>query len=239
VRGAPAQSDFLIDEKLKFGSVGRSSREQLMAKMLYIEASPRKKRSYSISTSSVFLNEYRRLHPQDEIVSLDLWKRELPRFDGDVIDAKYAILHGQSHTQEQAKAWKAVETTIAEFKSADKYVISLPMWNYSIPYKLKHYIDVLVQPGYTFSYSAKEGYKGLVTGKKILLIYARGGAYGAETGAQQFDLQTRYMETILQFIGFENFTSLLIEPTLSEDATQKEAVVKRAKEQALQLAATF
>ena len=55
---------------------------------------------------------------------------------------------------------------IERFKGADKYLFSLPMWNFGIPYKLKHYIDVLVQPTYTFSFSPKEGYKGLVTRKE-------------------------------------------------------------------------
>lgn len=210
-----------------------------MSKLLYIESSPRKKRSSSIAVSNVFLNEYKKLHPKDEVVVLDLWKKEIPPFDGDVIDAKYAILHGEKHTPAQAKAWKDVEAIIAEFKNADKYVISLPMWNFGIPYKLKHYIDVLVQPGYTFSYSPQEGYKGLVAGKKMLLIYARGGAYGAETGAQQLDLQTRYMETILQFIGFKDLKSILIEPTLSGSNEEKEKVLSKAKEQALKSAAKF
>ena len=61
-------------------------------------------------------------------------------------------------------------TKIAEhFKSADKYVFSLPMWNFGIPYKLKHFIDVLVQPGLTFSFSPETGYKGLVTGKPAVV----------------------------------------------------------------------
>lgn len=217
----------------------RLNQEKRMAKVLYIEASPRKKRSYSIATSSIFLNEYRRLHPQDEVAILDLWKHDLPRFDGEVIDAKYAILHGQSHTPAQAAAWKSVETTIAEFKGADKYVISLPMWNFGIPYKLKHYIDVLVQPGYTFSFSPKDGYKGLVTGKKALLIYARGGSYGGESGTQALDHQTRYMETILKFIGLEDQASILVEPTLTGDSSQKEALVQQAKEEAIKAAALF
>jgi FMN-dependent NADH-azoreductase len=204
----------------------------IMAKLLYIESSPRKKRSSSIAVSNVFLTEYRQLHANDEVVVVDLWERNLPSFDGDVIDAKYAILHGEAYTDNQAKAWKAVEAIISEFKNADKYVISLPMWNFGIPYKLKHYIDILVQPGYTFSYSPKEGFKGLVTNKKALLIYARGGAYGAETGAQSLDLQTRYMETILQFIGFQQLSSILIEPTLSGSPEEKENTLKKAKEQA-------
>jgi FMN-dependent NADH-azoreductase len=201
-----------------------------MSRLLYIESSPRKKRSSSIEVAHVFLDAYRKMHPQDEIVIIDLWKKKLPAFDGDVIDAKYAILHGKPHTQEQATAWKAVEETIAEFKNTDKYVISLPMWNFGVPYKLKHYIDVLVQPGYTFQVSEK-GYEGLILGKKLLLIYSRGGAYGAETGAQQLDFQKPYMETILKFIGFLHFDSIVIEPTLAGEET-KEQALQRAHEQA-------
>ena len=209
-----------------------------MAKLLYIEASPRKKRSSSIAVSNVFLTEYKKLHPNDEIITVDLWKKALPAFDGDVIDAKYAIMHGEKSSEAQAKAWKAVEDIISEFKSVDKYVISMPMWNFGIPYKLKHYIDVLVQPGYAFSFSPDAGYKGLITGKKALLIYARGGAYGAETGLQELDLQTRYMETILKFIGVENLSSIIIEPTLASPEV-KEKALQNAKEQALKAAPSF
>lgn len=208
-----------------------------MAKLLYIEASPRKKRSSSIEVANVFLNEYRKLHPKDEIVTIDLWKKQLPVFDGDVIDAKYAIMSGKTPTEAQAKAWKAVEEVIAEFKNADKYVISLPMWNFSIPYPLKHYIDVLVQPGYTFSFSPESGYKGFMTGKKMLLIYASGGAYAAGSGTEQLDFQRRYMETILQFIGFQGMSSIVAEPTGAPD--KKEQAVKKANEQALKMAAQF
>lgn len=209
-----------------------------MARLLYIESSPRKKRSASIEVAKTFLAEYEKTHPHDEIYTIDLWAREIPRFDGDVIDSKYAILHGQAHTEVQRKAWRAVEQTITEFKNADKYLISLPMWNFGIPYQLKHYIDVLVQPSYTFSFSPSEGYKGLVTGKPIALIYARGGAYGAGSGAESLDLQKNYMETILRFIGFTDFHSIMIEPTLNSPEKKTE-VVNVAKEQAIKLADRF
>lgn len=210
-----------------------------MAKLLYIESSPRKTRSSSIAVAKTFLDEYKKANPQDEIATIDLWKKDLPHFDGDVIDAKYAILHGQPYTEAQAKAWKKVEEVIAEFKSGDKFIISLPMWNFSIPYKLKHYFDVIVQPGYTFKFTPEHGYEGLVPGKIVLLIYSRGGAYGVETGTQQLDLQTRYMETILGFIGFERFHTLLIEPTLAAGPEEKEKAVARAKEKAQYLGKQF
>jgi FMN-dependent NADH-azoreductase len=208
-----------------------------MSRLLYVESSPRKSRSSSIEVARVFLDAYSKSHPHDEIVVVDLWKKKLPPFDGDVIDAKYAITHGKPSTPAQKEAWKLVEEVIAEFKNADKYVISLPMWNYSIPYKLKHYIDVLVQPGYTFKVVDGE-YEGLMKGKKMMLIYSRGGAYGSGTGAGALDLQKPYMETILQFIGFEHPASIIIEHTLASDDAKNKAV-HEGKEQALKAAGSF
>jgi FMN-dependent NADH-azoreductase len=147
-----------------------------MPKLLYIEASPRKSRSKSIEVAHVFLSTLQNSHSSVEVDKLDLWSTELPSFHGDTVDAKYAILHGQPHTPEQAKAWQRVVEVIERFKSADWYLFSLPMWNFGVPYVLKHLIDVIVQPGLTFSFSPTEGYKGLVTGKKAVAVYARGGA---------------------------------------------------------------
>ena len=203
-----------------------------MARLLYIEASPRKERSASIEIARIFVDEYERAHPSDKVETLDLWHLGLPEFNGHVIDSKYAILHGLEHTEEQKRAWRAVEDVIEHFTGADKYLFSLPMCNFGIPYKLKHYIDVIVQPGYTFSFSPEEGYKGLMTGKPVAAIYARGGAYGSGTGAESYDLQKAYLEHILGFMGFSDFQTILVEPTLaSPEARDKsiEAATERAK----------
>ncbi|MCG6918647.1 MAG: NAD(P)H-dependent oxidoreductase [Deltaproteobacteria bacterium] len=209
-----------------------------MARLLYIEASPRKERSASIQIARTFIAEYERSRPNDVVETLDLWDTTLPEFDGPVIDSKYAILHGLKHTEEQKSAWRAVENVISQFTRADKYLFSLPMWNFGIPYKLKHYIDVIVQPGYTFSFSPEEGYKGLMTGKAVAAIYARGGAYGSGTGAESYDLQKAYLEHILGFIGFSDFQTILVEPTLSSPE-QKDKAIKAATELAKNIAATF
>jgi FMN-dependent NADH-azoreductase len=209
-----------------------------MSKLLYIEASPRKSRSASIEVSQVFLSEMQRNHPSVAVDKLDLWTTELPAFNGDTVDAKYAILHGQPHTSEQAKAWKGVETVIERFKSADGYLISLPMWNFGVPYVLKHFIDVIVQPGLTFSYSPAEGYKGLVTNKKAVIVYARGGAYGPGTGAEGYDLQSKTLGGILGFVGITDVTSIFVEPTLAAPADVEQTIAK-AKELAVSAAKSW
>jgi len=206
-----------------------------MAKLLYIEASPRKSRSSSIEVAHSFLSAFQGTHPSVEVDKLDLWATALPSFDGPTIDAKYAILHGLAHTPEQAEAWKAVEDVIARFKSADWYLFSLPMWNFGVPYVLKHFIDVIIQPGLTFSYTPGEGYKGLVTGKKAAAVYARGGAYGPGTGAESYDLQSKTLAGIMGFIGITDFAHIFVEPTLSAPA-DVEATVAKAKETAVSTA---
>ena len=209
-----------------------------MARLLYIEASPRKERSASIEIARIFVDEYKRTHPSDKVETLDLWHLSIPEFSGHVIDSKYVILHGLEHTEEQKRAWRAVEDIIEHFTGADKYLFSLPMWNFGIPYKLKHYIDVIVQPGYTFSFSPEEGYKGLVTEKPVTAIYARGGAYGPTTGMESYDLQKPYLELILGFIGFREFQRITIESTLGP-REEKERSMEAARKQAKTMAANF
>ena len=202
-----------------------------MSKILYIQASPRGKRSHSIAVADAFIEAYEQKHADDEIVTLNLFDASIPNFDGLAVQAKYTILHGQAHSEEELQVWTNVEEVIEQFTSADKYVLAVPMWNFSIPYRLKQYIDLLVQPGYTFSYSEDTGYKGLVVGKPMLAVYARGGEYPPGSGTEAFDLQTKYIELIFGFIGFKDIRSVVVEPTLQggpvvTEAKRQEAVVK-------------
>jgi FMN-dependent NADH-azoreductase len=209
-----------------------------MARLLYIEASPRKDRSRSTQVARTFLTAYQKSRPDDSIETLDLWATDLPRFDGATIEAKYAILQGQAHTPGQAQAWKSVVDVIEQFKSADKYLFSLPMWNFGVPYILKHYIDVLIQPGLTFSFDPQLGYKGLVTGKKVAAIYARGGAYGPGTGMEDYDLQSKMLAGILGFIGLTDLVNIFVEPTLAPQEVA-EAGFAKAEELAVSTAKSF
>ena len=209
-----------------------------MPKLLYIEASPRKSRSKSIEVAQFFLSKLQNAHPSVEIDKLDLWTTELPDFDGDTVDAKYAILHGQAQTPDQVKAWQRVEAVTDRFKSADWYVFSLPMWNFGIPYVLKHLIDVIVQPGLTFSYSPAEGYKGLVTNKKAVIVYARGGNYCPGSGMEGYDLQSKTLGGILGFIGITDVAIIFVEPTLGAPG-DVDATVAKAKELASSTAKVF
>lgn len=200
-----------------------------MSKVLWIKGSPRS-RSHSTVVAEAFIETYQKKNPDDEVVTFDIFDENLLTINDHVLNAKYHIMQGQDESEEDINAWKAVESTIEEFKSYDKYIISTAMWNFGIPYRLKQYIDIIVQPTYTFSFSPEEGYKGLVTGKPVFISYARGGEYPAGTDAAAIDFQKPYLEFVLGFIGFTDIKSVVTEPTLSEEAKAKrEAAVQEAK----------
>jgi FMN-dependent NADH-azoreductase len=193
-----------------------------MSKLLYIKTSPRGERSFSIAVADAFVAAYKEANPEDETVLINLFDKDLPPLDGFALQAKYTILHGMKHSDKEQAAWRKIEDIIEEFKSTDKYVFAVPMWNFSIPYQLKHYIDIVVQPTYTFSFSPEEGYKGLVTGKRVFIAYARGGEYVPGTEAEAFDFQTKYFETILGFMGLTDIEQVVIEPTLMDPDSANE-----------------
>jgi FMN-dependent NADH-azoreductase len=207
-----------------------------MSEVLYVVASPRAERSSSIAMAQVFLEAYGAKNAGTQINQVDIFKERLAVFDGPALENKYAILHGQNPTAEQRAAWAPVVDLIEEFKHADKYVFAVPMWNFGIPYRLKQYFDVLVQPTYTFSFSPAEGYKGLVTGKPVFIAYARGGIYGDDAS---FDFQKRYMELILKFIGFTDIRSLVLEGTLMRSKEELETEKKKVLAQARKMGEEF
>ena len=210
-----------------------------MNTLLHIKASPRDERSYSNGVAEALIEEYGKSHPEDRVVTLDLFTMDLPPFDGLTLQAKYRILYGEEHTEEERQAWSSVEKIIEQFKSADKYILSVPMWNFGIPYRLKHYLDLLLQPGYTFAYDPEKGYQGLVTGKPAIVIYSRGGEYSEESGKIDLDFQKKYMDLALGFIGITDTQSIVIEPALAGGPATAAQKKKSAMEAARELARRF
>ncbi len=208
-------------------------------KLIHIDSSPMGGRSVSSRAAREFINEYTKIHPEVVTETIDIWQEDIPFFNGVAASGKYKIMKGLPHSEEEKKAWERITREIDRFKSADRYVISSPMWNFSIPFRLKQYIDTVVQPGFTFSFTPDEGYKGLLTGKKAVLFLARGGEYGEGTGGESFDFQKPYLELVLGFMGIEVAGTFLIEPTLSRGEEVALATLEKAVEEAKKIAYSF
>lgn len=207
-----------------------------MSKLLYIKASPRTQRSHSLQVANAFVEAWKEANPDKTVEVRNLFEMSLPPFDGETIEGKYNIMHGLEFTQSQRDAWKKVEAVIADFTSADRYVFAVPMWNFNIPYPLKHYLDIISQPTYTFS-AGPDGYQGLVDGK-VFIAYARGGDYTPGSPAEPINFQQPYLEFQLGFLGLSDIQSIAVQPTLQGPQKTEESK-KQAMEEALRIAKTF
>lgn len=191
-----------------------------MSNLLYLEASPRHEQSYSSRAANVFLETYIAANPQDSIDHYHLFEHEIPEFDQEAASQKMqhiARLIKEGKGIEPVGKWAGVLEQIDRLKSADKILLSTPMWNFSIPYKLKQYIDVIVQPGLTFGVNRKGEYVGLLKNKRMQLILASGSAYPPRFPRQddgpKTDFQSSYLEHMARYIGIADVRTIKVGPT--------------------------
>lgn len=201
-----------------------------MTRLLYVKASPRGSRSHSVAMADAFVEEWKVANPGGEVVVKDLFEADLPPFDGYRLQAKYNIMHGRGHSLDEKQAWSEVEALIEEFKGFERYVFAVPMWNFGIPYRLKQYIDIIVQPGYTVGMNDK-GYFGMLEGKKAFVAYASGGLYTEGNPVETYDFQSTYLRMILGFIGVVDVAVSEARGMLMEgrDERKSEALVRARK----------
>ena len=201
-------------------------------KINYIECSPRGERSHSTKIAQAYLEQAKKNIPDLELNHINPWSLNLPEFDGDMLNAKYSVIRGTDPSADEVSAWSNVKNIFDEFNNADHYLFSVPMWNFNIPYKLKHYIDIITQPGMSWSYTPEDGYKGLMTDKTATIIYATGDGYGEGTGFESFDMQKPYVNLWLTFLGFKKIERVVVDRTLFDAETAE----KNALDVALKLA---
>ncbi|MDK0862279.1 FMN-dependent NADH-azoreductase [Clostridium perfringens] len=171
-----------------------------MSKVLYIKANIKNEgESRTFKVSDSFVEEYKRNNPEDEIITLDLYKENIDFLRTDDLGKLFGPKDEESKNNSILKY-------AYEFAAADKYIIAAPMWNLSFPAILKAYIDYVSVSGITFKYTA-EGPVGLLNNKKAVHIVSRGGAYDNSP----YEMGDRYLRTILGFFGIKDIETIAID----------------------------
>lgn len=204
-------------------------------RVLHVVGSPKGEASTSTRIARAFLGAYQESHPDHEITTLDVWTADLPRFGRSLAIAKLAPLMGEARTAVQEAEWQEVGAWIAEFSGYDKLVISTPMWNFGLPYELKHYIDLVVQPGLSFGLNEAFEHVGLLADRPVQLVLTRSSPL--PEGSPE-DFQLPYLKHILGFIGLRDVRALVVEGTTLPQAAREE-LVARQSEKAREAATDF
>ncbi|MEV4800310.1 NAD(P)H-dependent oxidoreductase [Nonomuraea sp. NPDC049421] len=189
-----------------------------MSKLLHISASPRGEASESLRIARVFTEAYQDSHAGDEVERWDLWDGSLPDFAVGA-RAKMTVFGGNEPRGAEAEAWARARQAFERFDSADRLLFSVPMWNASVPYVLKQFIDVVSQPGWIFTIDPVTGYGHQLAGrgKRVAVIYTSavwGPRLGPEFGA---DHQSTFFGDWLRWTGLTDIQEVRFHPTLTGD----------------------
>lgn len=206
-----------------------------MTKLLYILASPRGESSQSNLLAEAFIEEKRASDSELVVSTLDLWKADLPEFDGDKAAAKMTFFGVGDMDDGLKTEWTRIEEIAAQVMDADHIVFAVPMWNGGVPYKLKQYIDIITQPGLLFGFSPEQGYFGLLENKKASVFYTSGVFFPGAEAKYGSDFHSTYLSWWLNMIGISDIESVCLQPSLvtSDPEQDFQSALSKAKNLAL------
>jgi FMN-dependent NADH-azoreductase len=185
-----------------------------MSKLLYVNSSPRGELSESRAIADQFLNAYKWADRGVEVDVLDLWNEALPVYGGQGVAAKMAVFAGQTPSGDAGAAWAEVQGVFARFDAADEYLFTVPMWNHSVPWVLKHLIDTISQPGMVFGFDPETGYTGLLAGKRAVVVYTGAVYYDGAPLEFGVDFHRAYFNDWLRWAGIDDVSEVRFQPNL-------------------------
>src|SRR5438067_5794824 len=191
-----------------------------MTNILLLTSSPRGGASHSNRVAARVLEELRRTKPQASVTVRDLAKNPVRHIDAD-FDAGIFAPEDRLSAEQRVRLVQS-DVLIDELLAADIVVIAVAMINFGIPSTLKAWIDHVTRRGRTFQYG-ESGPRGLVTGKQVILVEAKGGIY-SEGPRRELDHVTPYLLQLLAFLGMTDVQVIGIEGTSLGPAAAEKAV---------------
>lgn len=166
--------------------------------------------------ADTFVAQWLRQHPGNRIITRDLTRAPIPHLGETTLTGFFTPTDQRS--PEQQAAVQLSDELIAELKAADVLVLGVPMYNFGIPSTLKAWIDHVARAGVTFKYT-ENGPAGLLQGKKVYVLAARGGVYRGTP----LDTQTAYLKNVLGFLGLTDVSVVYAEGLALGEAAKSRA----------------
>ncbi|WP_289139378.1 FMN-dependent NADH-azoreductase [uncultured Brevibacillus sp.] len=208
-----------------------------MSTVLFVKANFRPiEQAVSVKLYKAFLDSYKKSHPEDHIIELDLFSENLPYYQADTLNGIVKLAKAEELNREEKEATDLVNKYLEQFLEADKVVFAFPLWNFTVPAVLHTYFDYLCQAGKTFRYTS-EGSIGLLPDKKVVLLNARGGVY-SEGPSTSLEMAVNYVTIMMNFFGIKNLTTVIVEGH-NQFPDKAEEIIQNGIERAIKVAETF
>ncbi|MES5942561.1 MULTISPECIES: NAD(P)H-dependent oxidoreductase [unclassified Bacillus cereus group] len=211
-----------------------------MNKTLIINAHPKVDDTSSISIKVLnhFLESYKELIPNNETIEqINLYDDVVPMIDKTVLSAWEKQGNGQKLTDEEQKVTERMSEILQQFKSANTYIIVLPLHNFNIPSKLKDYMDNIMIARETFKYTETGSVGLLKDGRRMLVIQASGGIYTNDDWYTEVEYSHKYLKAMFNFLGIEDYQIVRAQGTAVLDPNEVlQSAYKEVEEAASRLA---
>lgn len=168
-----------------------------MPHLLHLDSSARDEGSVTRRLSAEYVAAWKTRHPQGTVTYRDL-AEDTPGFvTPEWITAAFGPAEAQN--DRTAAARKASEALIRELEEADAVVLGVPVYNFGVPAVFKAWIDRVMLAGRTFAFD-ENGPRGLLTGKKVIVVRASGSDFDDPFWAP-LDHHAPYIRGVLGFMG--------------------------------------
>jgi FMN-dependent NADH-azoreductase len=164
------------------------------------------------------------VHPEAVVTRRDLGREPIGHLRPETVAGVRAVANSEA----ELAARNLSDTLIGEVFASDVIVIGSPMYNFSIPSGLRTWFDHVIRPRVTFAYG-ETGVRGLVSGKRAIVIQSRGGFY-SEGPLSAVDFQEPYLRHLLGFIGVSDVRFVHAE-RISLGPEARDAAIAHARSQ--------
>ncbi|MBE9029342.1 NAD(P)H-dependent oxidoreductase [filamentous cyanobacterium LEGE 11480] len=202
--------------------------------LLEIQASVREANSISRQLSGAFIQAWRSPQPGVAYQLRDVGLRPPAHPTELWTTANY--LSPEARSPEMVQALAESEGLIEELCWADRLVLGVPMYNFSVPSTLKAYLDNVIRINRTFSFDREtQHFRGLAPVGKALVITPSAGNFVVGTPLDGLNFCDTYLRSVLGFIGIEDVTVVTVPDQFMEETVRQQAR-QTACEQLQQLA---
>jgi FMN-dependent NADH-azoreductase len=168
--------------------------------VLHVCANPKPvEQSVSKQLAARFFGKLLELNPDIELNNIDLYQDKPPYYSNDLFRRMWNPVFDPAYepTKAEDASMNYAQKQIDELKKADVLVLTMPMWNFSVPGVMKAWMDQVLAPGFMFELT-DEGPKPLHNITTLVLLVASGGVYKENDDR---DALTRQVSSAFGFIG--------------------------------------
>jgi FMN-dependent NADH-azoreductase len=172
--------------------------------ILHVCANPKPtEESVSKQLAAAFFAKLIELRPEAELVNVNLYDEKPPFYSYELYKRAWYPVFDESYEPSKVEemAMNYAGKQAEAFNEADVVVLTMPMWNFTVPAIMKAWMDQVLCPGLTFSISKEEGVKPLHKVKSIVLLVASGSVYKED---DERDALTRQVRSAFGFIGIDD-----------------------------------